>query len=57
VNPTGKSDDRTLGLHAWRLVFEHPSGGRVDAVAPPSRRFLELAREAGLVHASLSLDA
>jgi 23S rRNA pseudouridine1911/1915/1917 synthase len=57
VNPTGKSDDRTLGLHAWRLVFEHPSGGRVDAVAPPSRRFLELAREAGLVHASLSLGA
>lgn len=53
VSPTGKSDDRTLGLHAWKLSFEHPSGGRVDAVAPPSRRFLELAREAGLTHDAL----
>lgn len=57
VNPTGKSDDRTLGLHAWRLSFDHPSGGRVDAVAPPSRRFLELAREVGLSHEALSLGA
>jgi 23S rRNA pseudouridine1911/1915/1917 synthase len=54
ICPTGKSDDRTLGLHAWRLSFDHPSGGRVDAVAPPSRRFLELARETGISHGSLS---
>ena len=54
ISPTAKSDDRTLGLHAWRLAFDHPAGGRVDAVAPPSRKFLELAREAGLVHDALS---
>ncbi len=53
ISPTGKSDDRTLGLHASRLAFEHPSGGRVEAVAPPSRKFLELARETGLTHESL----
>jgi 23S rRNA pseudouridine1911/1915/1917 synthase len=57
VTPTGKSDDRTLGLHAWRLSFDHPSGGRVDALAPPSRRFLELAREVGLSHDSIALGA
>lgn len=51
---TGKSDDRTLGLHAWKLGFDHPSGGRVEATSPPSRKFLELAREAGLSHASLA---
>jgi len=56
ISPTGKSDDRTLGLHAWRLSFDHPSGGRVDAVAPPSRRFLELARETGISHGSLSVS-
>lgn len=54
VSPTGKTDDRTLGLHAWRLAFDHPSGGRVEAVAPPSRKFLELAREVGLAHGALS---
>lgn len=53
VSPTGKSDDRTLGLHAWRLAFDHPSGGRVEAVAPPSRKFMELAREVGLSHDAL----
>lgn len=57
ISPAGRSDDRTLGLHAWRLSFDHPSGGRVDAVAPPSRRFLELAREVGLSHEALSLGA
>lgn len=55
VSPTGKSDDRTLGLHAWRLSFAHPSGGRVDATAPPSRKFLELAREVGLAHDALAV--
>ena len=54
ISPTGKSDDRTLGLHAWRLAFDHPSGDRVDATAPPSRKFLELAREVGLVHDALA---
>jgi 23S rRNA pseudouridine1911/1915/1917 synthase len=53
ISPTAKSDDRTLGLHAWKLAFDHPSGGRVDAVAPPSRKFMELAREVGLSHDSL----
>lgn len=37
-----------LGLHAWRIGLEHPSGGRVEAVAPPSRKFMELMRAAGL---------
>jgi len=41
-----------LGLHAWRLGFSH-SAGRVDAAAPPSRKFLEVADEAGLRHDSL----
>jgi len=54
ISPTGKSDDRTLGLHAWRLSFAHPDGPRVDAVAPPSRKFLELAREVGLAHDALA---
>jgi 23S rRNA pseudouridine1911/1915/1917 synthase len=43
-----KSDERTLGLHAWRLAFAHPAGGRVEAVAPPSRKFTELLAEVGL---------
>ena len=42
-------DDETLGLHAWRLSVAHPSGGRIDAEAPPSRKFMELLRGAGLV--------
>ena len=49
VLPSTKSDERTLGLHAWKLGFSHGSG-RVDAVAPPSRKFTELAREVGIVH-------
>ena len=53
ISPTAKSDDRTLGLHAWKLAFDHPSGGRVDAVAPPSRKLHELAREVGLSHDAL----
>jgi hypothetical protein len=53
ISPAAKSDDRTLGLHAWKLAFDHPSGGRVDAVAPPSRKFMELAREVGLSNNSL----
>ena len=57
ISAAGRSDDRTLGLHAWRLAFDHPSGGRVEATAAPSRRFLELAREVGLSHESLSLGA
>lgn len=47
-----KGDARTLGLHAWRLGFTAASR-RVDATAPPSRRFVELALEAGLRHESL----
>ena len=50
--PSTKADERTLGLHAWRLGFTHALG-RVDAAAPPSRRFLELARETGLSHDAL----
>ena len=48
-----KNDDRTLGLHAWRLGFSHASG-RVDANAPPSRKFVELAREVGLRHEAVT---
>jgi 23S rRNA pseudouridine1911/1915/1917 synthase len=54
ISPTGKSDERTLGLHAWKLSFVHPDGPRVDAIAPPSRKFLELAREVGLAHDALA---
>ncbi len=50
--PSGKSEERALGLHAWTLGFTH-AGGRVDATARPSRKFLELAAEAGLVHDAL----
>ncbi|MBI1302446.1 MAG: hypothetical protein GC172_01450 [Phycisphaera sp.] len=53
ICPTGKGDERTLGLHAWKLAFSHPAGGRVEALAPPSRRFIELAREVGLYHEAL----
>lgn len=49
VLPPSKSDDRTLGLHAWKLGFSHASA-RVDTSAPPSRKFIELAREVGLQH-------
>jgi len=55
ISPTAKPDDRTLGLHAWKLGFAHPSGGRVEAVATPSRKFLTLAREVGLEHAALAV--
>lgn len=54
IGPAGTSDDRTLGLHAWRLSFAHPDGRRIDAIAPPSRKFLELAREVGLAHDALA---
>lgn len=47
-----KHDDRTLGLHAWTLGFGHALG-RVDATAPPSRKFVELAAEVGLQHPSV----
>lgn len=47
-----KSHEATLGLHAWKLGFSHALG-RVDAVAPPSRKFIDLAREAGLHHDAL----
>jgi len=48
-----KSDDRTLGLHAWTLGFSH-AAGRIDATARPSRRFTELAAEVGLRHDSIA---
>jgi len=48
VLPPHKPDDRTLGLHAWKLGFAHPSGTRVDASAPPSRKFTELLAGVGL---------
>ena len=48
-----KSDEQPLGLHAWRLGFSYALG-RVDAAAPPSRRFMDLARAAGLSHPSLA---
>lgn len=51
-----KNDDRTLGLHAWRLGFSH-AAGRVDAAAPPSRKFVELALEVGLRHESIATGA
>jgi len=50
--PSSKAPEGTLGLHAWTLAFAH-AAGRVDAKAPPSRKFLELAAECGLAHASL----
>ncbi len=43
-----KNDERTLALHAWKLGFEGPAGARVDAVAPPSRRFEEVLERVGL---------
>jgi 23S rRNA pseudouridine1911/1915/1917 synthase len=48
-----KAPEETLGLHAWTLGFSH-AGKRVDATAPPSRKFIELTRACGLVHASLA---
>ena len=53
ILPSTKAEDGTLGLHAWRLGFSHLHG-RIDAAAPPSRRFLELAREVGLSHDALA---
>lgn len=53
VLPSTKSQERTLGLHAWVLGFTH-ARGRVDSTAPPSRRFHELASEVGLRHPSLA---
>lgn len=53
VLPSTKSQERTLGLHAWVLGFTHACG-RVDSTAPPSRRFHELASEVGLRHPSLA---
>ncbi len=50
--PSSKAPEGTLGLHAWSLGFAH-AAGQVDAKAPPSRRFLELAAECGIAHASL----
>jgi 23S rRNA pseudouridine1911/1915/1917 synthase len=46
--PSTKVDERTLGLHAWKLGFLHPSGGRVDATSCPSRKFAELAARVDL---------
>ena len=48
VLPPQRDEPATLGLHAWTLGFEHPSGGRVDAVAPPSRKFSELLARTGI---------
>jgi 23S rRNA pseudouridine1911/1915/1917 synthase len=52
VLPSTKADEQALGLHAWRLGFSHALG-TVAASAPPSRRFLDLARDVGLSHDSL----
>lgn len=53
VLPSTKANEHTLGLHAWRLGFSHALG-TVAASAPPSRRFLDLARDAGLSHDALA---
>ncbi|MFM7259411.1 MAG: hypothetical protein ACKO3W_02290, partial [bacterium] len=50
--PSSKAPEGTLGLHAWALAFVQ-SASRVDAKAPPSRKFLDLAAECGLAHPSL----
>lgn len=48
VRRAGGNDRALLGLHAWKLGFAHPDGARVDAVAPPSRKFLTLLQATGL---------
>ena len=48
VLPPQRDEPGTLGLHAWSLGFEHPAGGRVDAVAPPSRKFADLLARTGI---------
>lgn len=46
-------EERPLGLHAWALGLRHPSGAKVDASAPPSRKFVEICRETGIAWAGL----
>ncbi len=46
--PVSKAVEPPLGLHAWKLSFDHPDGGRVDAEAPPSRKFLDMLARHGL---------
>lgn len=48
LNPSRDAEERALGLHAWTLGFDHPAGGRVEASAPPSRKFMELLQSAGI---------
>ncbi len=48
VLPATKAKERTLALHAWKLSFDHPAGGRVDATAPISRKFHEALRSAAI---------
>ena len=52
ILPSNKLQEGTLGLHAWKLGFAH-AGGRVDATAPPSRKFLALAASLGVQHDAL----
>ncbi len=48
ILPPQRDEPAVLGLHAWSLCFGHPSGGQVQAVAPPSRRFSELLARCGI---------
>jgi len=50
--PSTKAAEETLGLHAWMLGFAF-GPQRVGTHATPSRKFLELAADCGLRHASV----
>ncbi len=45
--PSSKVPEETLGLHAWMLGFSHGTQ-HIDAVAPASRKFQDLAIACGL---------
>lgn len=47
LKPDSGASDRALGLHAWKLAFDN-GPRRVDAVAKPSRKFMELVERAGV---------
>ena len=48
VLPPSKAEERTLALHAWKLGLNGPSGSRIDAIAPPSRKFNDVLYRVGL---------
>jgi 23S rRNA pseudouridine1911/1915/1917 synthase len=50
--PSTKAQEESLGLHAWMLGFAF-GPQRVETHATPSRKFLELAADCGLRHASV----